>query len=516
MKSSLLLLTVGFESRPVLDTLPRHKRSNNYGYGGKEGSWDWFIRQIEDEHDGESFVAKPTESTRGPNVLEWRGPRTTAVPIRRQEPIGRATRTFGKTPMGAHRENDDSRFNWFTGRKKEQPVVLSARSGMPSFRSGSDKDYSDWSANEERPEFDPWINQVEFIGAENGVRTYSLTGGSGDYQDYEEEVQEYEEYDSYDEYYDEYYEDGDYEAGGDGGADRSDGYNEEGFNDQIKFGEGKSFGHPSDKIDMNNFVFHTATGNEPIQSQNTHFNPWAQYLSGAEVSSMSRFNDGEAIPVQLVNEWPSNDDALGGALFEVANFIYGSTGICTLDLPSSVYWFHTFNAHIVPSESNPSAGRYALVAANQAYEGVNTLDFIVNFQSDDLRFDASQIQLACDSTQTWTSSLSSFPGNTIGDVARTNIRRPADGNGFNNRRIVVEFPYNVTAFRVDDSRATVSSGGADPTAGKTFTIEGLEDTYLEELWMGWNYIEGGWFTASDTSITIIDTTPASTSTAENP
>ena len=59
----------------------------------------------------------------------------------------------------------------------------------------------------------------------------------------------------------------------------------------------------------------------------------------------------------------------------------------------------------------------------------------MNFQSDDLRFDASQIQLACDSTQTWTSSLSSFPGNTIGDVARTNIRRPADGNGFNNRRV---------------------------------------------------------------------------------
>ena len=121
---------------------------------------------------------------------------------------------------------------------------------MPSVRSGGRDDYSDWSTNEERPEFNPWINQVEFIGAENGVRTYSLTGGSGDYQDYEEEVPEYEEYDSYSEYYDEYYEDGDYEAGGDGGADdqtsveRRDGYNEDGFNDQIKFGQGKSFGHP--------------------------------------------------------------------------------------------------------------------------------------------------------------------------------------------------------------------------------------------------------------------------------
>ena len=121
---------------------------------------------------------------------------------------------------------------------------------MPSFRSGEGEDYSDWSNNEERPEFNPWINQVEFIGAENGVRTYSLTGGSGDYQDYDEDVQEYEEYDPYGEYYQEYYDDGDYEAGGDGGADdqtaveRSDGYNEDGFNDQIKFGQGKSFGHP--------------------------------------------------------------------------------------------------------------------------------------------------------------------------------------------------------------------------------------------------------------------------------
>ena len=133
---------------------------------------------------------------------------------------------------------------------------MSARSGMPSFRSGDSEDYSDWSTNDARPQFNPWVNEVEFIGAENGVRTYSLTGGSGDYQDYDEDVQEYEEYDSYGEYYDQYYEDGDYEAGGDGGADdqttveRSDGYNEDGFNDQIKFGQGKSFGHPR-KISKN-------------------------------------------------------------------------------------------------------------------------------------------------------------------------------------------------------------------------------------------------------------------------
>ena len=77
----------------------------------------------------------------------------------------------------------------------------------------------------------------------------------------------------------------------------------------------------------------------------------------------------------------------------------------------------------------------ALVAANQAFEGISTLDFIVNYQSDDLRFDASQIELSCDSTDTWVSALYSFPGNTVGDVGRTNVRRPNDGVGFHDKKV---------------------------------------------------------------------------------
>ena len=77
----------------------------------------------------------------------------------------------------------------------------------------------------------------------------------------------------------------------------------------------------------------------------------------------------------------------------------------------------------------------ALVAANQAFEGISTLDFIVNYQSDDLRFDASQIELSCDSTDTWVSALYSFPGNTVGDVGRTNVRRPNDGEGFHDKKV---------------------------------------------------------------------------------
>jgi len=120
------------------------------------------------------------------------------------------------------------------------------------------------------------------------------------------------------------------------------------------------------------------------------------------------------LPVMLTQEWPSNDNALGGAIFEVMNFIFGNTGTCFIRLPVAVYWFHVFNAHIDPTESDPSSGTYALIAANQAFEGVSTLDFIVNFIGDDYRFDAGEIELSCDSANTWTTSLLSFPGNTLG------------------------------------------------------------------------------------------------------
>merc|ERR1711993_76243 len=89
-------------------------------------------------------------------------------------------------------------------------------------------------------------------------------------------------------------------------------------------------------------------------------------------------------------------------------------------------------------------GEYAIVAANQAFEGISTLDFIV------------------------------------------------------------EFPYNVSEFYLDDSRLTVSTDGENETSGKRFTIQGLSGTYLEEIWFGWNYNEASWFTAADTSVSIFD------------
>lgn len=76
-------------------------------------------------------------------------------------------------------------------------------------------------------------------------------------------------------------------------------------------------------------------------------------------------------------------------------------------------------------------------------------DFIVNFIGDDYRFGAESIELSCDSSQKWTTSLLSFPGNTNGDKARTNVRAY---DGFDGKKVVIQFIYDVEGFYVDDPR----------------------------------------------------------------
>ncbi|CAG5107084.1 Oidioi.mRNA.OKI2018_I69.chr1.g3138.t1.cds [Oikopleura dioica] len=203
--------------------------------------------------------------------------------------------------------------------------------------------------------------------------------------------------------------------------------------------------------------------------------------------------DNTPIPVSLTQEWPSNPNALGGAIFEVMNFIFGDAGTCYIRLPVAVYWFHVFNAHVDPIGSDPSSGVYALVAANQAFE-----DFIVNFIGDDYRFGAESIELSCDSTQKWTTSLLSFPGNTNGDKARTNVRAY---DGFDGKKVVIQFIYDVEGFYVDDPRVVFEPASG---VGNTFTISQIDGTYLEELWFGWNYVPGGWFSAADVLVGYFD------------
>jgi len=457
MRTSLFLLLGANDSVPISTVSSDNNIRARRGGDDTYGSWDWFINQIKEDN----VEAKPTETipkTQPKRATSHTGRRTgshAALPATSGISSGRVrSQRFipSNQPLGAHGSKDDDRFNWF-GKKKEAPVMLSARSGLPSAS---------------------FVNK-QFIGSttDNAALVYNSVadyGGSGDDGATVTSFRP-ESGPSFYEYYD--------ENSAEAGASR--GSFDYAYADTSDHEAGKS---------GSSFTFNT-------QVQNTHFNPWSEY-------TQSRIEDGQLLPVAMVNEWPSNTHTLGGAIFEVMNFVFGATGTCYINLPQSVYWFHAFNAHIDPSASDPSAGVYAIVAANQAFEGISTLDFIVNYQSDDMRFDASSIELSCDSTDTWETSLYSFPGNTVGDVGRTNIRRPNDGWGFHGKKLIVEFPYNVSEFYTDDSRLTVTTDGENNTSGKRFTIQGLSGTYLEEVWFGWNYNEASWFTAADTSVSIFD------------
>lgn len=463
MKTSLLLL---FGSPAAIPVQPNETRVR--GNEDMYGSWGWFIDQIADNNKD----AKPTESVQ------------TASPSARTSRRNRQNRQR-VAPQGSHKVTDDNRFDWFNRNENRfntnenansGPVILSQRSSNPALVAGSvltrgsdvSKSHTQNASNLSR------TGNVQFIGStsDNNALMYNTFVGEGSGFGSDRSITSFSAQSSNADFYSMYadeYEKNQDRTGNSNGA----------LNYAL-----------NEKPSNQGYTFNTNVHSD-------HFNPWSDY-------TFTRVADGELLPVQVVNEWPSNTSTLGGAIFEVVNFIFGETGTCYINLPTAVYWFHVFNAHIDPSNSDPSSGVYAIVAANQAFEGKSTLDFIVNFQSDDLRFDGSQIELTCDSTDGWTSSIYSFPGNTVGDVARTNVRRPNDGNGFNDKKIIVEFPYNVEEFYVDDARLTVSTGGNDNTSGKTFEITGLTDSYLEEVWFGWNYVEGGWFTAADTSVSIFD------------
>ena len=52
-------------------------------------------------------------------------------------------------------------------------------------------------------------------------------------------------------------------------------------------------------------------------------------------------------------------------------------------------------------------------------------------------------------------------------------------DGFEGKKVVIQFIYDVENFHVDDKRLSVEPSNG---VGNTFTISGLSGTYLEEVW----------------------------------
>lgn len=245
-----------------------------------------------------------------------------------------------KQPSGSHAATDDSRFNFFYRNEqkpaavpnvaKDEPIMLQARSGPLDIARGKNKKNKGW--NQFSITNPTNTGAVQFIGqsADSQALMYnSFAGGSGDGGD-DRAITSFS---------------------ATGGADESadyysiyaDQYEKNNLNGNSQFGQ-ITFSSQNEKPQNREYTFNT-------QVQNTHFDPWAEY-------AQTRVNDGELLPVQLVNEWPSNTQTLGGAIYEVMNFVVGEQGTCYINLPTAVYWFHVFNAHIDPSKSDPSTGVY--------------------------------------------------------------------------------------------------------------------------------------------------------------
>jgi len=429
------------------------------------GSWDWFIDQIAKENTAAEPTLSVVTTTVAPTRSTYRfQPRSFGS----RASVSRFGGNFGSKVQENGEDLLADKFAWFsrdrpkpTPKPPQRPVQIMSRSGMgPGFF-----DQFGLSGRSNRISYDSLLDEtfsrpfeeVQFLPHSDGnaimYNTFQETG-SGD--------------------------------------EPEDIYNRQtitSFVNNDDVGRGKKnknqyTNYYDEKPSTDMFTFHTHV-------PNTHYDPSEYYVP-------TRVEDNTLLPVQLTQEWPSNENALGGAIFEVMNFIFGNTGTCYIKLPVAVYWFHVFNAHIDPTESDPSSGTYALIAANQAFEGVSTLDFIVNFIGDDYRFNAADIELSCDSTNTWTTSLLSFPGNTLGDVGRTNVRAV---DGFEGKKVVIQFIYDVENFHVDDKRLSVEPSNG---VGNTFTISGLSGTYLEEVWFEWNYEQGGWFSAADVLVGYFD------------
>lgn len=450
-----LILSTAFLSTAV-NTVPvdNHRPIRAAGLTEEDknfyGSWNWFIDQIEKENSGPDVSLTSTPQIATPTKRSFSSNNFKIQPRALPSSSFSSFRSINaKTPIKEEKNVLNDKFSWFNDRPKPTPKPIVDDFAFIQPRAGGI--FQSYGLGQKELDDDDFFSQtprdVQFLPNSDGnaimYNTFQELGSGEDpsnqYSSFEVEKKK--------------------------------------KNNQVDY-----------KPNQQSFTFHTNVENN---YNNNYYDP-------SQVYQHTRVEDNTLLPVTLTQEWPSNDNALGGAIFEVMNFIFASTGTCYIRLPVAVYWFHVFNAHIDPTESDPSSGTYALIAANQAFEGVSTLDFIVNYIGDDYRFNAEDIELSCDSTNTWTTSLLSFPGNTNGDIGRTNVRSV---DGFEGKKVVIQFIYDVEGFYVDDQRLSVEPANG---IGNTFTISDLSGTYLEEVWFGWLYQPGGWFSAADVLVGYFD------------
>jgi hypothetical protein len=182
------------------------------------------------------------------------------------------------------------------------------------------------------------------------------------------------------------------------------------------------------------------------------------------------------------NIWPANDNTLGGAIFSYIPEEQIGNGTCTINFPSTVAWFHVFDAHI-RADSPVTSMVWKICAANPTFEpnqNDGSFTFAVQFNRG-FEFDSSEITMTCSSQDEYTYAVYSFPQNHLQQSGRSNLR--VKGNQWDpNESYVITFANQVGNFTVDDPRVQVSTSD-----NMAFVLTDIPPS-IEEVWFEFEYL----------------------------
>jgi len=205
-------------------------------------------------------------------------------------------------------------------------------------------------------------------------------------------------------------------------------------------------------------------------------------------------------PVDTVismNQWPSNNNTLGGGIFKYIPSTPIGNGTCTITVPNDVAYFHIFDAH-VRSDTEFTSTVWHICAANPTFEpngDDGSFNFLIMYERGQ-EFSEEDVDFNCDEDDTYEFAVYSFPQNHLRVDGRTNAR--VFGDKWNHEaEYAINFPSGVENFQLDDGRIEISMQSA---GNDTYVITHIPES-IQEVWFQWDYIN--YFASNTVTITLV-------------
>jgi len=219
--------------------------------------------------------------------------------------------------------------------------------------------------------------------------------------------------------------------------------------------------------------------------------------------------------VYRITCWDATGEARAGCIYQApTSFAHGQVSHFWLASDSHfVRWIHFYDANVVPTSSNPYNSDYAIAHSDPGFVGVDYVNFIVMFESneDESIPDDSEWIVYSDPAETYQMAVFSFPSNYEGNNARTYIK--TQKGHFNRSDIVLlKFPSVVANLHFDTVDEMQITGMVQPgNYADTVTLTNIPP-YVSEIWFDFDYLDtakddgldpvGNWFDATMMTVNI--------------